>query len=115
MVQATMTSSAVATLALGFMLVASTLAAAPATPFLGLNPCRNSRLPGYYQDARRDLLRRGCLPGANLSAELGNAVLQHSSLQLIHQPCQVLPKNAPSPISFCKQIANVPILIFQED
>ncbi|KAB5521566.1 hypothetical protein DKX38_025885 [Salix brachista] len=39
MVQATMTYSAVATLALGFMLVASTLgAAAPATPFFGLNP-----------------------------------------------------------------------------
>ncbi|KAF9666821.1 hypothetical protein SADUNF_Sadunf16G0268300 [Salix dunnii] len=39
MVQTTMTYSAVFTLAFGFMLVASSLgAAAPATPFFGLNP-----------------------------------------------------------------------------
>ncbi|KAJ6298017.1 hypothetical protein OIU76_019192 [Salix suchowensis] len=39
MVQATMTYSAIATLALGFMLVVSSLgAAAPATPFFGLSP-----------------------------------------------------------------------------
>ncbi|KAJ6298071.1 hypothetical protein OIU76_019240 [Salix suchowensis] len=38
MVQTTMTYSAVFTLALGFMLVASSLEAAPETPFFGLNP-----------------------------------------------------------------------------
>ncbi|KAJ6298072.1 hypothetical protein OIU76_019241 [Salix suchowensis] len=38
MVQTTMTYSAVFTLAFGFMLVASSLGAAPATPFFGLNP-----------------------------------------------------------------------------
>ncbi|KAF9666898.1 hypothetical protein SADUNF_Sadunf16G0276600 [Salix dunnii] len=38
MVQTTMTSSTVVTLAFGFMLVASSLGAAHATPFFGLNP-----------------------------------------------------------------------------
>jgi len=38
MVQATMTCSIVFTLALGFMVVASGLAAAPATPFFGRSP-----------------------------------------------------------------------------
>ncbi|KAJ6301013.1 hypothetical protein OIU77_015337 [Salix suchowensis] len=71
MVQATMTYSAIATLALGFMLVVSSLgAAAPATPFFGLNPAEIQDCLTTIKDARRDLLRRGCLPGANLSAEL---------------------------------------------
>ncbi|KAF9676300.1 hypothetical protein SADUNF_Sadunf09G0124500 [Salix dunnii] len=38
MVQTTMTYSIVFTLSLGFMLVASSLGAAPATPFFGRNP-----------------------------------------------------------------------------
>ncbi|KAJ6301487.1 hypothetical protein OIU77_015734 [Salix suchowensis] len=38
MVQTTMTYSAVFTLAFGFMLVTSSLGAAPATPFFGLSP-----------------------------------------------------------------------------